>query len=76
MDLTRTSLSLELSRQLGEAVEVLTMAQPLRRQVSGLAVCSGRLFSYVLDRRALSLQVRNLPMFTVRPQEEALPGLA
>jgi hypothetical protein len=74
--LTRASLSLELSRHLGEAVEVLTLVEPLRRQVRGLEVCSGRVFSYVLDRGALTLQVRNLLVFSVCPQDDALMGLA
>ncbi len=76
MVLTRASLSLELSRHLGEAVEVLTLAQPLRRQVRGLAVCSGRVFSYVFDGGALTLRVRNLLVFSVCPQDDALMGLA
>jgi hypothetical protein len=63
MVLTRASISLALSRHLGEAVEVLTLVQPLRRQVRGLAVCSGRVISYVLDARALTLEIHNLLEF-------------
>jgi hypothetical protein len=56
----RASVGRELSRQLGEHVDVITAASPLRRQVRGLAVCAGRVISYVFDGRTNSLRVRNL----------------
>jgi hypothetical protein len=60
MVLTRTAIGHYLSRQLGEGVEVVTAGRPLGRQVRGLAVCSGRVISYVLDAQARTLQIRNL----------------
>jgi hypothetical protein len=58
--LDRRSLAERLSLELGEAVEVVSSQQPQAHRISGLAFCSGRVMSFVIDAQARTLRTRNL----------------
>ena len=51
----------EVLRQLGSSSQVISLEQRGRHQVRGLAVCSGRILSFVLD--AESNRLRTRPLF-------------
>ncbi|MCP9850137.1 hypothetical protein KBY88_09970 [Cyanobium sp. Morenito 9A2] len=65
----RRIIAERLSDALGEPVEVVSHAAPGPDRVSGLAVCSGRLLSYVIDAQARTLRTRNLLELTRRSRQ-------
>jgi hypothetical protein len=58
--LDRRSLAERLSHELGVEVEVVSSQQPQAHRISGLAFCSGRVMSFVIDAQARTLRTRNL----------------
>jgi hypothetical protein len=58
--LDRRSLAERLSHELGVAVEVVSSQQAQAHRISGLAFCSGRVMSFVIDAQARTLRTRNL----------------
>jgi hypothetical protein len=57
----RERLRRQLSSELGAHTELISFEAGDRRQLRGLAVCSGRVLSYVLD--AESERLRTRPLF-------------
>ena len=51
----------ELERQLGSDSQLISLEQAGDQRVRGLAVCAGRIMSYVLD--AQSRRLRTRPLF-------------
>jgi len=58
--LDRRSLAERLSYELGVAVVVVSSQQAQAHRISGLAFCSGRVMSFVIDAQARTLRTRNL----------------
>ena len=57
----RELLRQEVLRQLGSPTQLISLEQRGAHQVRGLALCSGRILSYVLD--AESNRLRTRPLF-------------
>ncbi|MBM5807586.1 MAG: hypothetical protein FJ056_07820 [Cyanobacteria bacterium M_surface_10_m2_179] len=53
----------ELLRQLGSHSQLISLEQQGDRRVRGLAVCSGRILSYVLDAQSQRLSTK--PLFNL-----------
>jgi transposase len=53
----------ELLRQLGSHTQVISLEPQGEQRVRGLAVCSGRILSYVLDAQSSRLSTR--PLFNL-----------
>jgi hypothetical protein len=53
----------ELLRQLGSHTQLISLEQQGEERVRGLAVCSGRILSYVLDAQSRRLSTR--PLFNL-----------
>ncbi|MCP9916006.1 hypothetical protein [Cyanobium sp. ATX 6F1] len=69
--LDRRAIAERLSNVLGVPVEVVSRRDPVRHRVSGLAVCSGKVLSYVIDAQARTVATRNLLQLTRRSREAA-----
>lgn len=69
--LDRRAIAERLSTALGAPVEVVSHQAPVQNRVSGLAVCPGKVLSYVIDGQARSLRTRNLLELTRRSREAA-----
>jgi|GEM_PF-3589343 hypothetical protein len=57
----RERLRRELLRELGSPSQLISLEQRDKRHLRGLAVCSGRVLSFVLD--AQSQRLRTRPLF-------------
>jgi len=53
----------ELLRQMGSHTQVISLEPQGDRQLRGLAVCSGRILSYVLDAQSSRLSTK--PLFNL-----------
>ncbi len=57
---TRASIARQLSSHRGEAVQVMKADVAQGHRIQGLAVCPGRVISFVLDAGTGSVHTRNL----------------
>jgi len=57
---TRAAIARQLSSHRGEAVQVVKADVARGQRIHGLAVCPGRVISFVLDAVTGSVQMRNL----------------
>jgi hypothetical protein len=65
----RERLRRQLSAQLGAQTQLISFEQGNSQQLRGLAVCSGRVLSYVLD--AQSERLRTRPLFELLRRSRA-----
>ena len=56
----RQRLTGVLSRELGQAAAVVSLEQDDQRNLRGVAVCAGRVLSFVLEAEAQRLRTRQL----------------
>lgn len=69
--LDRPAIAERLSKALGVPVEVVSHQDPVLHRVTGLAVCSGKVLSYVIDAQARTVATRNLLRLTRLSREVA-----
>lgn len=69
--LDRPAIAERLSNALGVPVEVVSRQAPVHHRVSGLAVCSGKVLSYIIDAQTRTVATRNLLQLTRRSREAA-----
>ncbi len=69
--LDRPAIAERLSHALGVPVEVVSRQDPVHHRVTGLAVCSGKVLSYVIDAQTRTVATRNLLQLTRLSREAA-----